>query len=177
MVAWWVLLLLLLLLLLLSSSINHKFVSVSLGPSINILLSLYTCILPLLKTTVQSASHSTSTDINEQFISLNLCPFYTSAGSSGASCSYRVVSEFIVFVLATPTLIFSCCSSFPRYLCLLARNMLVATESGWPCGMFLLFSISLNLEVRIDRRVILSLYVFVTATAYDICLLLREDEV
>ena len=60
---------------------------------------------------------------------------------------------------------------------MLARNMLVAAESGWPCGMVLLFNISLNLVVRVDRRVILSLYASITAAAYDICLLLREDEV
>ena len=53
--------------------------------------------------------------------------------------------------------------------------MLVTTESGWPCGMFLLFNISLNVEVRVDKLVILSLYVFVTAAAYDIYLLLLED--
>ena len=55
--------------------------------------------------------------------------------------------------------------------------MFVAAESGWPCSVFLLFIISLNLEVRVDRCVILSLYVFVAAAAYDICLLLGEDEV
>ena len=55
--------------------------------------------------------------------------------------------------------------------------MLVAAESGWPCGIDLLSNISLNLVVRVDRCVILSLYVFVTAAAYDIYLLLREDEV
>ena len=130
------LLLLLMLLLLLSSVINHRFVSIYLGPSIIILLSLYTCTLPLLKTTVQSASHSTGTAIIEPSISLNLCPFCASIGSSGASYSCQVVTESIMFVLATPTLISSCCSSFPKYLCLLARIMLVAAESGWSCGMF-----------------------------------------
>ena len=35
----------------------------------------------------------------------------------------------------------------------------------------LLFNISLNLQVRFGRRVILSLYVYVTTAAYDICLL------
>ena len=43
------LLLVLLLLLLFSSGINHRFISVSLGPLIIILLFLYTCTLPLLK--------------------------------------------------------------------------------------------------------------------------------
>ena len=53
------------LLLLLLSGINHRFISVSLAPSIIILLSLITCTLPLLKTTVQLVSHSTGTDIND----------------------------------------------------------------------------------------------------------------
>ena len=166
----------LMLLLLLSSGINHRFVSISLGPSIMILLSLITFTQSLLKTTVQLASHSTGTDINDRSISLNPCAFCASIGRSGDSCNCLVVTEFIVFVFATPTLISSCCSSFPRYLCLFARNMLVAAESGWPCGMDLLSNISLNLVVRVDRHVILLLYAFVTAAAYDICLLLREDE-
>ena len=42
---------------------------------------------------------------------------------------------------------------------------------------FILFYISLILEVRVDKSVILSLYVFITAAAYGICLLLCEDEV
>ena len=82
-----------------------------------------------------------------------------------------------MFVLATPTLISSCRSSFPRYLCLLDRNMLVAAESGCPCGMVLSFNIAMNLFVRVDRRDILLLVAFVTAAAYDICLLLLEDDV
>ena len=98
---------LLLLLSLLSSGINHRFVSISLGPSIIILLSLITCTLPLLKTTVQSASHSTGIDINDQSISLNPCAFCASIGSSGASCSCRVVTEFIVFVLVTNLVVLS----------------------------------------------------------------------
>ena len=110
-----------------------------------------------------------------QSISLNSCPFYASAGSSGDSCSCRVVTESIVLVLAKPTLVSSCGSSVPSYLCLFERNMLVAAESGCPCGVFLLCNISLNLDVRVDRRVILSLYVFVTIAAYNICLLLLED--
>ena len=129
---------LLLLVLLLSSGINHKFVSISLGPLIIILLSLITCTLSLLKTTMQSASHSIGTDINDQSISLNLCAFCASISSSSSSCICLVVTEFIVFIFATPTLISSCRSSFPRYLCLLARNRLVAAESEWPCGMNLL---------------------------------------
>ena len=32
--------------------------------------------------------------------------------------------------------------------------MLVTAESEWPCGMDLLFDISLNLVMRVDRRVI-----------------------
>ena len=115
---------------LLSSGINHKFVSASLGPSMMILFSLMTCTFFFLNTTVQSASHSTGTDISDRSISLNPCAFCASTGSSDASCSCLVVTEFIVLVLATPTLIFSCCSAFPRYLCLFARNMLVAAESG-----------------------------------------------
>ena len=103
--------------------------------------------------------------------------FWASIGSSGASCSCLIVTEFIVLVLATPTLISSWSNSFPRYLCFLARNMLVAAESGWPSGMALSFNIVLNLLVRVDRRVILSLKLFVTAAAYDICLLLLEDDV
>ena len=87
-----------------------------------------------------------------------------------------MVTEFIVFVLATPTLISPCRSSFPRCLCLLDRNMLVAAESGCPCGMVLAFNIDVNLFVRVDRRDILVL-VAVTAAAYDICLLLLEDDV
>ena len=149
----------------------------SLGPSTIILLSLHTCILPLLKTTVQSASHSTGTDMRDWSISLNPCAFCISTGSSGDSCNCLVVTKSIVFVLATTTLVSSCGSSFPRYLCLLARNMRVATESGWPFGMFLLFNVSSNLEVRVDKQVMLSLHVFVTAAAYDICLLLHEVEV
>ena len=94
-------------LLLLSSGINHRFVSASLGPPIIILLSLITCTFFFLNTTVQSASHSTGTDINDRSISLNPCAFCASIGSSGASCSCLVVTEFIVFVLATPTLISS----------------------------------------------------------------------
>ena len=77
-----------------------------------------------------------------------------------------------MFVLATPTLIFSCCSAFPRYLCLFARNMLVAAESGWPCGVVRLVSSALNLFVRVDKRLLL-----VTAAAYDMCLLVLEDDV
>ena len=168
---------LLLLLLLFSSGINHRFVSVSLGPSITNLLSFYTCTLHLLKTKVQSVSRSTDTDISDWSILLNPCAFCASAGSSGDSYNCLVVTESIVFVLATPTLVFSCGSSFLRNLCLLARNMLVAAVLGCPYGMFLLFNIFLNLIVRVDRRVILSLYVFVTAAAYDICLLLLEDGV
>ena len=88
-----------------SNGINHKFVSASLGPSIIILFSLITCTFFFLNTTVQSASHSTGTDISDRSISLNPCAFCASIGSSGASCSCRVVTEFIVLVLATPTLI------------------------------------------------------------------------
>ena len=106
---------------------------------------------------------------------MNSCPLCASAGGSGDSCSYRVVTESTVLVLATPTLVSSCGCSVPRYLCLFDRNMLVAAESGCPCGVFLLFNISLNLDVRVDRRVILSLYVFATAAAYNICLLLLKD--
>ena len=162
-----------LLLLLLSSGINHRFVSVSLGPSINIFLPLITCTLPFSKITVQSASHNTSTDINDLSIFLNPCAFYASIGSSGASSgasySCRVVIEFIVFVFATPTFISSCSSSFPIYLCLLARNILVAAKSGCPTVMVfvLLLNLSLNLFVRVDRRVILSPHVLVTTAAYD----------
>ena len=87
-----------------------------------------------------------------------------------------MVTEFIVFVLATPTLISSCRSSFPRCLCLLDRNMLVAAESGCPCGMVFAFNIAVNLFVRVDRRDLLVL-VAVTAAAYDVCLLLLEDDV
>ena len=39
----------------------------------------------------------------------------------------------------------------------------------------LLFNISLSLDVRVERRVILLLYLFVAAAAYDIGLLLLED--
>ena len=81
-----------------------------------------------------------------------------------------------MFVLAEPTLVSFCGSSFLKYLCLLDRNMLVAAESGCPCGMDLSYNFALNLCVRVDRRVILSLVAFVTAAAYDICLLLHEDE-
>ena len=159
------------------SGINHRFVSVSLGFSMIILLSLYACIMPFLKTMVQFASHSTGTDITVRSILSNPCPFCASTCSSGDSCSCQVVTESIVFELATPTLVSSCGSSFPGCLCLLDRNMLIAAESGCPCGMFLLFNISLNLEVRFDRRVTLSLYISVTAAAYDIWLLLLEDGV
>ena len=155
-----------------SSGINHRFVSMSLGPSIITLLSFITWTSPLLKTTVQLASHSTGTEINDRSISLNPC---ACTGRLGASCSWRVVTEFIVFVLATPTLISSCRSSFPRCLCFLDRNMLVAAESGCPCGTVLSFNIAMNLFVSVDRRVILLLVAFVTAAAYDICLL--EDDV
>ena len=74
-----------------------------------------------------------------------------------------------MFVFATPTLISSWSSFFPRYLCLLARNMLVAAEPGCPTGMVfvLLLNISSNLFVRVDRHVILSANVLVTAAAYD----------
>ena len=82
-----------------------------------------------------------------------------------------MVTEFIVLVLATPMLISSCWSSFPRCLCLLDRNMLVAAESGCPCGMVLAFNIDVNLFVMVDRRDLLVLVV-VTAAAYDVCLLL-----
>ena len=54
--------------------------------------------------------------------------------------------------------------------------MLVAAESGWPCGVDWLISTALMLFVRVDNRVVLSL-VFVTAAAYDICLLIREGDV
>ena len=115
--------------------------------------------------------------IRDSSISLNPCAFCASIGSSGASCSCLVVTEFIVLVLATPTLISSCFSDLPRYLCLFARNMLVAAESGWPSGVGLLLSSALKLFVRVDKRMVLSL-LFVTAAAYDICLLLiREDDV
>ena len=53
--------------------------------------------------------------------------------------------------------------------------MLVAAESGWPCGVDWSVSSALNLFVRVDKRVVLSL-LFVTAAAYDICLLIREDD-
>ena len=105
MVSW--LVLLLLLLLLFWSGINHRFVSVSLGLSIRILLSFYTCTLPLLKTTVQSVLYNTGTDISDRSISLNLCAFFVSAGSFDDSCNYLAVTESIVFVLATPTLVSS----------------------------------------------------------------------
>ena len=167
--------LLVLLLLLFLSGINHRFVSVSLGPSMIILLSLYTYILSLLRTMVQFASHSTGTDISEQSILLNPYPFCASAGSSCDSCSCLVVTESIMFVLATSTLVSSCGSLFEGICVFLARYMLIVAELECPCGMFLLFNISLNLEVRVDRRVILSLYVFVTAASYDMCLLLLED--
>ena len=96
-------------------------------------------------------------------ISLNPYTFCAPVGSCSDSYSCQVVTESIVFVLATPTLVALCGSSFLRYLCLLDRNMRVAAESEYPCGMFLLFNISLNLEVRFDQRIILLLYVFVTA--------------
>ena len=54
--------------------------------------------------------------------------------------------------------------------------MLVAAESGWPCGVDWLISSALMLFVRVDNRVVL-LLVFVTAAAYDIRLLIREDDV
>ena len=110
-------------------------------------------------------------------ILLNPCPFCASTSSSGDSSSYWVVTESIVFVLATPALVSLWDSSLPRYVCLVDRNMLVAAESGCPYGMFLLFNISLNSEVRFDRRVILSVYIFVTVAAYDTCLLLLKDGV
>ena len=53
--------------------------------------------------------------------------------------------------------------------------MLVAAESGCPCGTDLSYNFALMLCVRVDRRVILSL-VADNAAAYDICLLLHEDE-
>ena len=166
------------LLLVLSSGINHRFVSASRGPSMMILFALITCTFFFLNTTVQSASHSTGTDINDLSISLNPCAFCASIGSSGASCSCRVVTEFIVLVLATPTLISSWCSASPRCLWLFDKNMLVAAESGWPCGVVWLVSSALNLFVRVDNRVVLSVLLLVTAAAYDICLLLiREDDV
>ena len=90
------------LLFLFSRGIFHRFVSVSLGPSMMTLLSLITCTISLLKTTVQLASHNTGTNINDQSVSLNPC---ACTGSSGAICSCLVVTEFIVFLLATPTLI------------------------------------------------------------------------
>ena len=122
--------------------------------------------------------YSKGTDINDRSIFLNPCAFCASIGSSSASCSRLVVTKFILFVFATLTLISSWHSSFLRYLCLLARNKLVAAESEWLCGMSLLSNISLNLVVRIDRRIILLLYTFVTtAAAYNICLLLCKDEV
>jgi len=96
----------------------------------------YACTLPLLNTIVQSASYSIGTNISVRSISLNPCPFCASAGSSGDSCSCQVVTESVVFVIATPTLVSSCGSSSTRYLCLLDRNRLVAAESGCPCGIF-----------------------------------------
>ena len=135
-------------------------------------LSLITCTISFLNTTVQFASHSTGTDMSDRSISLNPC---ACTGRSGASCSCLVVTEFIVFVFATPTLISSCRSSFPRCLCFLDRNILVAAESGCPCGLGVSFDFALILCVRVDRRVILSL-VADNAAAYDICLLLHEGE-
>ena len=124
--------------LLFSNGISHKFVSMSLGPSIMTLSSLNTWTFPFLNTTVQFASHSTGTDISVRSMSLNPCPFCAPAGNSDDSLSCLVVVASIVFVLATPTLICSCGSSSPRYLCLLDRNRLVAAESGCPCGILLL---------------------------------------
>ena len=54
--------------------------------------------------------------------------------------------------------------------------MLVAAESGWPCGVDWVISSALMLFVRVDNRIVL-LLLFVTAAAYDICLLVREDDV
>ena len=45
--------------------------------------------MPLLKTTVQSASHSTGTDISVRSILLNSCPFCTYVGSSGDTNSLK----------------------------------------------------------------------------------------
>ena len=55
--------------------------------------------------------------------------------------------------------------------------MLVAAESGCPCGVGWSISSALNLFVRVDKRVVLSVLLLVTAAAYDICLLIREDDV
>ena len=162
--------------LLLSSGINHRFVSASRGPSMIILFALITCTFFFLNTTVQSASHSTGTDISDRSISVNPCAFCASIGRSSASCSCRVVTEFIVLVLATPTLISSCCSALPRCLCWFDRNMLVAAESGWPCGVVWLVGSALNLFVRVDKRMVL-LLLLVTAAAYEIGLLVLGDDV
>ena len=92
-----------------------------------------------LKTTVQSASHNTGTEISVLSILLNPWPICVSAGSSGDNCSCLVVTESIVVVFAHPTLVSSCGSTVPRYLCAFVRKLLVAAESGWPYG-FTLFS-------------------------------------
>ena len=156
-------------------AVTHIDFSISLGPLITILLSLNTCTLSLLNTAVQYASYSTGTDISMRSISLNPCPFCASAGSSGDSCSCQVVTQSIVFVLATLTLVTSCGSLLPRYLCLLDRNILVAAKSGCPCGNLLLFIIALNLEIRVDRRDTLLLCTVATAAAYNVCLLLLKN--
>ena len=158
-----------LLLILLLSGIKHRFISIFLGPLIIILLPLITYTLPLLKIAVQSASHNTGTDVNDRFISLNPCALFSSSGTSGASCSCRVVTEFIVFAFANLILISSWWSSFPRYLWLLAKNILVTAKLGCPTGMVfvLLLNISLNFAVRVDRHGILSSNVLVTAAVYD----------
>ena len=103
-----------LLFLLCSSGINHIFVSIHLWPSMTIFLSLNTCTLPLLNTTVQSAPHSNGTDISVRSNSLNPCPVCACIGSSGYSCSCQVVIESILFVLSTPTLVSSCGSSLMK---------------------------------------------------------------